>query len=99
LNRFRNDPCYHEACDDISNPSTFAFDQFSDAAADAVFEFAMTTSAVNGSGKTSSSSSKYDFKGLGAHQIERNWLRGARFVRPSVPLSFDLNVAVRRMGG
>jgi Zn-dependent M28 family amino/carboxypeptidase len=57
------DPCYHEACDDISNPSAFALDQFSDAAADAVFQFAMTTSAVNGSGKASSSSSKYDFKG------------------------------------
>jgi Zn-dependent M28 family amino/carboxypeptidase len=57
------DSCYHEACDDISNPSAFALDQFSDAAADAVFQFAMTTSAVNGSGRASSSSSKYDFKG------------------------------------
>ena len=57
------DPCYHQACDDISNPSPVALDQFSDAAADAVFQFAMTTSAVNGSGKASSSSSKYEFKG------------------------------------
>ncbi len=57
------DPCYHQACDDISNPSRMALDQFSDAAADAVFQFAMTTSAVNGGGKASSSSSKYEFKG------------------------------------
>jgi len=57
------DPCYHEACDDISNPSPVALDQFSDAAADAVFQFAMTTSSANGSGKASSSSSKYEFKG------------------------------------
>ena len=57
------DRCYHEACDDISNPLPEALDQFSDAAADAVFQFAMTTSSVNGGGKASSSSSKYDFKG------------------------------------
>lgn len=57
------DPCYHEACDTTSNINTAALNQFSDAAADAVFQFAMTTSAVNGSGKASSSSSKYDFKG------------------------------------
>jgi Zn-dependent M28 family amino/carboxypeptidase len=57
------DRCYHEACDDISNPLPEALDQFSDAAADAVFQFAMTTSSVNGGSKASSSSSKYDFKG------------------------------------
>jgi Zn-dependent M28 family amino/carboxypeptidase len=57
------DPCYHAACDDISNPLPQALDEFGDAAADAVFQFAMTTSAVNGSGKASSSSSKYEFKG------------------------------------
>jgi hypothetical protein len=57
------DPCCHQACDDISNPSPVALAQFGDAAADAVFQFAMTTSSVNGSGKASSSSSKYEFKG------------------------------------
>jgi hypothetical protein len=39
--------------------STFACD----AAADATLKFALTTSAVNGTGKASSSSSKYDFQG------------------------------------
>jgi Zn-dependent M28 family amino/carboxypeptidase len=57
------DHCYHQACDDITNPNPVAINQFSDAAADAVFQFAMTTSSVNGTGKASSSASKYEFLG------------------------------------
>jgi Zn-dependent M28 family amino/carboxypeptidase len=45
------DPCYHAACDDIANISGQALDEMSDAAAHAVFAFAMTTSAVNGTDK------------------------------------------------
>ena len=45
------DPCYHQACDDFSNNSDESLDQLTDAAAHAVLTFAMTTSAVNGTGK------------------------------------------------
>jgi Zn-dependent M28 family amino/carboxypeptidase len=45
------DPCYHAACDDIDNLSEQALDEMSDAAAHAVYTFAMTTSAVNGTDK------------------------------------------------
>jgi Zn-dependent M28 family amino/carboxypeptidase len=45
------DPCYHQACDDISNLSSTALDQMSDAAAHATLTFAQTTSAVQGTSK------------------------------------------------
>ncbi len=45
------DPCYHQACDNLGNNNLEAFDQMSDAAADAVLQFAMTTSAVKGTSK------------------------------------------------
>jgi Zn-dependent M28 family amino/carboxypeptidase len=45
------DPCYHQACDDRDNVSAQAIDEMSDATAHAVLTFAMTTSAVNGTGK------------------------------------------------
>jgi Zn-dependent M28 family amino/carboxypeptidase len=45
------DPCYHQACDTFANNSNTALDQMSDAAADAVLQFAMTTSAVKGTSK------------------------------------------------
>ena len=45
------DPCYHATCDDFDNISLEALDQMSDAAADAVMQFAMTTSAVKGTSK------------------------------------------------
>ena len=45
------DPCYHQACDTYDNNNLEAFDQMSDAAADAVLQFAMTTSAVKGTSK------------------------------------------------
>jgi len=48
------DQCYHKACDDITNVNTTALDQMSDAIADSILQFAMTTSAVNGTSKASS---------------------------------------------
>lgn len=47
------DPCYHLACDTFDNISLEALDQMSDATAHAVLTFALTTSAVNGTGKAS----------------------------------------------
>jgi Zn-dependent M28 family amino/carboxypeptidase len=41
------DPCYHEACDTLSNVSTFALDINSDALAFAVLQYAMNTVDVN----------------------------------------------------
>jgi Zn-dependent M28 family amino/carboxypeptidase len=50
------DPCYHAACDTYpTNLNDTALDQMSDATADAVLQFAMTSSAVGGTGKSSSS--------------------------------------------
>ncbi len=48
------DECYHKACDDMSNISDDALDQMSDASAHATIQFAMTGSAVNGTGSSSS---------------------------------------------
>ncbi|HET7236677.1 MAG TPA: M20/M25/M40 family metallo-hydrolase [Actinomycetota bacterium] len=45
------DVCYHQACDTIANVNMDAIDLMSDAAAHAVLTFAMTTSAVNGTGQ------------------------------------------------
>nr|WP_275261724.1 M28 family peptidase [Jiangella aurantiaca] len=45
------DPCYHAECDDITNLSIEALDEFSDAAAHATLAFAMTTSAIEGTDK------------------------------------------------
>jgi Zn-dependent M28 family amino/carboxypeptidase len=45
------DVCYHQACDNLSNPNLTALDQMADAVAHAVLTFAMTTSAVNGTDK------------------------------------------------
>lgn len=45
------DPCYHQACDNSDNNNDAGLDQMSDAAADAVLQFAMTTSAVKGTSK------------------------------------------------
>jgi Zn-dependent M28 family amino/carboxypeptidase len=45
------DPCYHQACDDIDNNNDDALDELGDAAADAVLQFAMTTSAVKGTSR------------------------------------------------
>jgi Zn-dependent M28 family amino/carboxypeptidase len=40
------DPCYHQACDDITNLNDTAFDQMSDAAATALATFAFTKQPV-----------------------------------------------------
>jgi Zn-dependent M28 family amino/carboxypeptidase len=45
------DPCYHLACDTFANVNQEALDQMADAAAHALVQFAMTTSAVQGSAK------------------------------------------------
>ena len=61
------DPCYHSACDDITNLSSEALDQMSDATAHAVLTFAQTTSSVNGTEKGSGTpSSAFEYKG--SHQ-------------------------------
>jgi Zn-dependent M28 family amino/carboxypeptidase len=52
------DPCYHQACDTYANNSDTGLDQMSDAAADAVLQFAMTTSAVKGTSKASDAAVK-----------------------------------------
>jgi Zn-dependent M28 family amino/carboxypeptidase len=59
------DPCYHLACDSYpNNINNEVLAQMSDAVAHAVLTFAQTTSAVNGTDKGSSSSTKpYDWKG------------------------------------
>ena len=55
-----HDPCYHQACDDINNVinnpdygdrGKLVFDVMLDAVADAVLQFAMTTSATKGTSK------------------------------------------------
>jgi Zn-dependent M28 family amino/carboxypeptidase len=58
------DPCYHQACDDITNLSKTALDQMSDATAHATLAFAQTTSAVGGTEKGAGTpSSKLEYKG------------------------------------
>jgi Zn-dependent M28 family amino/carboxypeptidase len=44
---------YHQLCDNISNLNNTALDQMSDGIADAVLQFAMTSSDVNGTAKAS----------------------------------------------
>jgi Zn-dependent M28 family amino/carboxypeptidase len=58
------DPCYHAACDTIDNVNMVALDEMSDALAHALLTFAMTTSAIEGTGK-GKASGQYDpsFKG------------------------------------
>jgi Zn-dependent M28 family amino/carboxypeptidase len=58
------DPCYHLACDTIANINNKVLDVMSDAVAHATLTFAQTTSAVNGTTKASSTSTKsFDWKG------------------------------------
>jgi Zn-dependent M28 family amino/carboxypeptidase len=64
------DPCYHLACDSYGinghpdNINDTVLSEMSDAVAHATLTFAQTTSAVNGTDKGSSSSTKpYDWKG------------------------------------
>ena len=61
------DPCYHAACDDISNLDTDTLDLMSDAIAHATLIFAETTSAVSGTAKGDGNSSpEWKFKGNNA---------------------------------
>jgi Zn-dependent M28 family amino/carboxypeptidase len=66
------DPCYHQACDTYENNSDEALDQMSDAIAHATLTFAMTTSAVTGTDKGNSNSTKsveeLEFKGSHAQR-------------------------------
>ncbi|KGN30507.1 hypothetical protein N802_06740 [Knoellia sinensis KCTC 19936] len=65
------DPCYHAECDDISNLSSTALDQMSDAAAHATLTYAMSNSSINGTAKASAkaggSSDASEFRG--SHRI------------------------------
>jgi Zn-dependent M28 family amino/carboxypeptidase len=63
------DPCYHAACDDITNLNKTALDQMSDGVAHATLVFAQTTSAVGGTEKGSgTSSSSLTYKGPNAQK-------------------------------
>ena len=58
------DPCYHQACDDLSNLNEDALDEMSDAIAHATLVFAETTSAVQGTGKgQGNGQSNLEFRG------------------------------------
>jgi Zn-dependent M28 family amino/carboxypeptidase len=45
------DPCYHAACDTLTNVNLTALDEMSDAIAHGILTFAMTTSAVQGTAR------------------------------------------------
>jgi len=47
------EPCYHRACDTIASFNGPVLDQMSDAIAHSTLQLAMTTSAINGTGKAS----------------------------------------------
>ena len=58
------DPCYHAACDTITNINQATLDLMSDAIAHATLIFAETTSAVNGTGKGNGTGTvNWQFKG------------------------------------
>jgi Zn-dependent M28 family amino/carboxypeptidase len=59
------DPCYHAPCDTIANINLEVLEQMADAAAHATQTFAMTSSAVPGTGKGNANghSDDMDFKG------------------------------------
>ncbi len=57
------DPCYHQLCDILDNISELGLDEHSDAAVHAIWTFAQTSSAVQGTSKASPSSVKpFDWK-------------------------------------
>lgn len=63
------DPCYHQACDNISNLNKTALDQMSDAAAHATLVFAQTSTAVGGTDTSAgTTSSSLKFKGPNAQK-------------------------------
>lgn len=62
------DPCYHQACDDITNLNEQGLDELSDGAAHATLTFAQTTSDVNGTSKSSDKVTNTEFKGSKARK-------------------------------
>jgi len=56
------DECYHQLCDNLTNINNQGLSEHSDAAVHAILTFAMTQSAVNGTGNGSSKKAK-EFKG------------------------------------
>jgi Zn-dependent M28 family amino/carboxypeptidase len=56
------DKCYHQLCDNLTNINDEGLSEHSDAAVHAILTFAMTQSAVNGTGNGSSKKAK-EFKG------------------------------------
>ena len=62
------DPCYHAACDDITNIDEDTLDLMSDAIAHSTLTFAETTSAVNGTGK-GNGTGKIDWQFKGNHAL------------------------------
>ncbi len=62
------DPCYHAACDDITNLSESTLDLMADAIAHTTLVFAETTSAVNGTGK-GNGTGKIDWQFKGHHAL------------------------------
>ena len=58
------DQCYHQLCDDLDNVNNQGLSEHSDAAVHAILTFAQTTSAVNGTEKGSTRSTKpFDWHG------------------------------------
>ena len=54
------DPCYHQACDTMDNLDLTALDEMTDAMAHAILTFAMTSSAVQGTSRSSEQAAGYD---------------------------------------
>ncbi|HEX6761075.1 MAG TPA: M28 family peptidase [Propionibacteriaceae bacterium] len=69
------DSCYHEACDTFTNVNLVALDEMTDAIAHAILTFAMTTSAVQGTGKGSDKATyEPTFRGTGpSNSSHRGW--------------------------
>ena len=62
------DPCYHQACDTITNINETVINDLADAMAHTVLTFAQTTSAVNGTEKGVANGRTGDY--LGSHLIK-----------------------------
>ena len=61
--------CYHLACDRVGNVSSTVLEQLSDGAAHAILSFAMTTSAVNGTGRANGNAlESLEFRGPNAQR-------------------------------
>jgi Zn-dependent M28 family amino/carboxypeptidase len=63
------DPCYHAACDTITNIDPVVLEEMADAIAHSTLAFAMTTSAVNGTAKGSGGKAVSDFAFKGSHTL------------------------------